>query len=189
MTDTVLSHFCSFFKSSFLSPEEVAKIPQLRFIQEFSNFLINLLESVCVNTSQKSKQSVLQYWPVLLTAEQIQNFAYTTVCKKTAGLSAETASQQLCGTKPAIHIPEKNPTLLYTPGLNWLLQFTDVLLPLVQIIRFLPFSKARMFFPYNKPALRITKGNGALTPSTESLQRHKYCQTEDSEHSQEHYQI
>lgn len=44
---------------------------------------------------------------MLLIAEQIQNFAYTTVCKKTAGLSAETASQQLCGTKPAIHIPEE----------------------------------------------------------------------------------
>lgn len=46
--------------------------------------------------------------PGLLSAEQIQNFADTTVWKKMpAGLSAETASQQLCGTKPDIHIPEK----------------------------------------------------------------------------------
>lgn len=85
MTDTVPSHFCSFLKCSFLSPEEVVQIAQLRFIQEFINFLTNLLELVCVNTSQKKVSEVFYNTdPALLSAEQIQNFAYTTVCKKNA---------------------------------------------------------------------------------------------------------
>lgn len=116
MTDTVPSHFCSFLKCSFLSPEEVVQIAQLRFIQEFINFLTNLLELVCVNTSQKKVSKVFYNTdPALLSAEQIQNFAYTTVCKKMpAGHSAETASQQLCGTKPAIHTPEKNNPFIHS---------------------------------------------------------------------------
>lgn len=47
--------------------------------------------------------------PALLSAEQTQNFAYTTMCKKmSAGLSAETAAQAICGTKLTKYIPEKN---------------------------------------------------------------------------------
>lgn len=109
MTDTVLSHFSSFLKCSFLPPEEVVKIPQLRFIQECIKFLTNLLELVCVNTSQKKVNKVFYNTDLaLLSAEQTQNFACTTMCKKMpAGFSAETAAQPICGTKLTIYIPEK----------------------------------------------------------------------------------
>lgn len=105
--DTFLSHFSSFLKCSFLSLEEVVRIPQLlSFIPESISFLTNLLELTHLKTSQKSKQND-NTDPALLPAEQIQYFAYATACREMPcwAQCRKSIPTALWDTRPAIHIP------------------------------------------------------------------------------------